>query len=114
MWTRTYTPHTAYAILFCFFPVFLPENAVRYDTQLNKPAISELIKQKNTAIQEFPNTDSVASIDTPWGVCLQNLAKTWLWNIMNVAPCLWDGWLLSSLCLILLDSFEEKGKNLGQ
>ena len=53
MWTRTYTPHTAYAILFCFFPVFLPENAVRYDTQLNKPAISELIKQKTQQFRNF-------------------------------------------------------------
>lgn len=69
MWTHTYTPPTANTILSSFFPVFLPENAVKYDTPLNKPAISELIKQKNTAIQEFPNTDSVASTDAPWG-CL--------------------------------------------
>ena len=64
--------------------------------------------KKNIAIQEFPNTDSVASTDAPWGVCL------WLWNSVNLTPCLWDGWLLPSSRLLPLDSFETQGKNLGQ
>ena len=42
--THTHTPLQTQSFL--FFPVFLPENSVKYDTQLNKPAISELIKQQ--------------------------------------------------------------------